>query len=106
MESTRLWRPMGATVIKHVSMRPITIPGRLDVTVASDPAHLASVRKSVEALATSAGFGEKDVGEIGLCLNEAMANIIRHAYAGRTDRPIQLSALATAEGLTIELRDW
>jgi serine/threonine-protein kinase RsbW len=87
-------------------MRPITIPGRLDVKVVSDPAHLASVRKSVEALAASAGFSEKDVGEIGLCVNEAMANIIRHAYSGRTDRPIQLSALATAEGLTIELRDW
>jgi serine/threonine-protein kinase RsbW len=96
----------GATVAKHVSMRPITIPGRLDVKVASDPVHLASVRKSVEALAASAGFSEKDVGEIGLCLNEAMANIIRHAYSGRTDRPIQLSAVATAEALTIELRDW
>jgi len=96
---------MGAKVIAHVNTRPITLPARYEVKVTSDPAHLASVRKAVEALAAAAGFGDCDVGEIGLCLNEAMANIIRHAYAGKTDRPIQLGALVTGDGITIELRD-
>jgi serine/threonine-protein kinase RsbW len=76
------------------------------VKVTSDPANLAAVRKSIEALAGGAGFDDRDVGEIGLCVNEAMANIIRHAYAGKTDRPIQLNALVTRDGMTIELRDW
>src|SRR4051812_26424955 len=98
--------PMGAPVITKVNTRPITIPARFEVKVASYPANLAGVRKSVEALAAGAGFDERDVGEIGLCVNEAMANIIRHAYAGKTDRPIQLNALATRDGMTIELRDW
>ena len=31
---------------------------------------------------------DKAVAEIGLCLNEALANIIRHAYNNRTDRPL------------------
>jgi serine/threonine-protein kinase RsbW len=46
------------------------------------------------------------VAEIGLCVNEALANIIRHAYDGRTDRPIHLGATATPRELAITIRDW
>ena len=99
-------QPMGAPVIAHVSTRPITIPGKLELKVSSDPVHLAPVRKSIEALAISMGFSEKDAGEIGLCLNEAMANIMRHAYSGRTDRPIHINASASSNVLSITLRDW
>ena len=74
--------------------------------VTSDPANLAAVRKQVEALAASIGFAEKAVAEIGLCVNEAMANIIRHAYAGRTDRPIHLDATGTPREIMVSLRDW
>ena len=97
---------MGVTVISHMPTRPITIPARLELNVTSDPAQLAPVRKAVESLASSAGFGEKDAGEVGLCVNEALANVIRHAYAGRIDRPIHLTAQATREGLSIDIRDW
>jgi len=44
--------------------------------VDSDPANLAAVRKQVEALALAHGFSAKVVAEIGLCVNEAMANVI------------------------------
>jgi serine/threonine-protein kinase RsbW len=72
----------------------------------SDPAALASVRRALEAFCRTCGFDEPAVGEIGLCVNEAMANIIRHAYAGAADRPIELVA-AFAEGrVRIRLRDW
>lgn len=97
---------MGVAVKAQVQTRPITIPARLEVKVDSDPAHLAAVRKQVETLATSAGFNERDTGEIGLCVNEAMANVIRHAYAGKTDQPILLTLTGTREGVTIEIRDW
>ena len=51
-----------------------------------------SVRKAIESYAASHGFDERAVAEIGLCVNEAMANVIRHAYRGRYDRPIHLAA--------------
>jgi anti-sigma regulatory factor (Ser/Thr protein kinase) len=74
--------------------------------VPSDPANLAAVRKAIETFATEAGFDEKVVAEIGLCVNEAMANVIRHAYGNRTDRPVHIGARADSQQITITLRDW
>src|SRR3954465_14267517 len=96
---------MRATLTRHVNARPINIP-KVQLKVTSDPANLAAVRKQVEALAASVGFAEKTVAEVGLCVNEALANIIRHAYAGRTDRPIHVTASASPRELAISIRDW
>jgi serine/threonine-protein kinase RsbW len=98
-------------------------PG-LRLEVPSDPAALAGVRRSIEAYATQAGFDAKAVADVGLCVNEAMANIIRHAYRGAVSRPILITAdllpaaAAAAAGtrtdradcgparLTVTIRDW
>src|SRR5437773_10520985 len=90
---------------------PLSPQRRIQLKVASDPANLAGVRKAIEDFAAGMGFDEKAVAEIGLCVNEAMANVIRHAYQGRTDRPVHVVAMAEqAEGgreqITITLRDW
>ena len=90
----------------NVKADPIHIHDRLELKVTSDPANLASVRKSVEGIAAAAGFSDKDVGDVGLCVNEAMANIIRHAYDGMIDRPIHISASVEANALSIAIRDW
>jgi serine/threonine-protein kinase RsbW len=77
--------------------------------VESHPANLAAVRKQVESLAAAHGFSAKAVAEIGLCVNEAMANVIRHAYDNRHDRPIELTAdVDERDGgwITITIRDW
>ena len=91
-------------------VRPITSAPpsarRLELRVMSDPANLAAVRKQIEALAQASGFEERAVAEVGLCVNEAMANIIRHAYDGRHDQPIDVTAKADEKQLIITLRDW
>src|SRR5436190_24045953 len=81
-------------------------PRRIELKVTSDPANLAAVRKAIEGLCASAGFDEESTGEIGLCVNEAIANVIRHAYDGRTDRPVEILAELPAESLTVRIRDW
>lgn len=81
-------------------------PGGLFVRATSDTAELATVRRQVEAFAAEHGFDERAVGELGLCVNEAMANIIRHAYRGRGGEPIELTATFADEKLKIALRDW
>ena len=90
--------------------RPITSQpsneDRIALRVSSDPAQIAAVRKSIESFAQQLGFDERAVAEIGLCVNEAIANIIRHAYAGQTNRPIDVSAWAQGQQLSITLRDW
>jgi serine/threonine-protein kinase RsbW len=77
--------------------------------VDSDPARLGEVRKEIEAFATAAGFPERAVADLGLSVNEAMANVIRHAYSGATDRPIVVTAEldnCDAVQMRVKIRDW
>lgn len=80
--------------------------GALFVKTTSDTSQLAVVRRQVEAFCQDGGFDERAVGEIGLCVNEAMANIIRHAYRGRAGEPIEVTASITDGTLNVSLRDW
>jgi anti-sigma regulatory factor (Ser/Thr protein kinase) len=80
--------------------------GALHIRTTSDAAELAPVRKQIEAFCTSAGFDERSTQEIGLCVNEAMANIIRHAYRDRAGEPIELTATFMQNMLHLSLRDW
>ncbi|MDB5290189.1 MAG: anti-sigma regulatory factor [Phycisphaerales bacterium] len=77
---------------------------RLQTT--SDPALLAPVRRALEGFCAASGFDDKAVGEVGLCLNEAMANITRHAYEGAIDRPVIVEAQFSDNTLVLSLRDW
>jgi serine/threonine-protein kinase RsbW len=72
----------------------------------SDPAKLAEVRRAVESFARDCGFGDKAIGDVGLVVNEAMANVIRHAYAGQSDRPIEVTGEFRDRVLRIRIRDW
>lgn len=83
----------------------------VELNTVSDPVALAPLRKTVERFAEgSAKFDPVAAGELGLCLNEALANVIRHAYGGRTDGPIRLTLEAVGEGeslaLRVLIRDW
>ena len=78
----------------------------LKLSIKSDPAELAPVRKLVEAFCTENGFNERAVGDIGLCVNEEIDNIIRHAYHGEIDQPIEIEATIEADKLHVKIRDW
>ncbi len=77
-----------------------------ELRIDSDPAHLAAVRKAVESFAVACGMSERAANDLGLCLNETLANVMRHAYGGRTDRPIEISAACDANEITVRVRDW
>ena len=72
----------------------------------SAPAEIAAVRRAVETFAAAAGFGDRAVADLGLCVNEALANVIRHAYDNQPGRPIELDAAIDGDALTVTLRDW
>ena len=95
---------------------PQPLPGenglRLELHLASHTAELAKARKAVEHFAAHHGFSENAQAQVGLCVNEAMANVIRHAYGGTSGKPILLIAdydespdLGSA-ALRIAIRDW
>jgi anti-sigma regulatory factor (Ser/Thr protein kinase) len=51
------------------------------------------------------GWNETECGAIALAVDEALANIIRHAYHSRADGLIELECRESAEGLEITLLD-
>lgn len=81
-------------------------PRQLRMTVTSEPAAIAPVRRALESFAAGCGLDEQAVADVGLCVNEAMANIIRHAYDNQPGRPIEIDAVAEEAGVRISLRDW
>jgi serine/threonine-protein kinase RsbW len=81
-------------------------PAKLRLKIMSDPTNLASVRQAIEGLCAGSGFGTKCCEEIGLCVNEALANVIRHAYEGATDKPVEVSAEIIDGSVQIAIRDW
>ena len=74
--------------------------------IESDPANLSAARKAVESFAIAGGLTEKASHDVGLCLNEALANVMRHAYGGRKDRPIVITAATDERELVVRVRDW
>ncbi len=85
---------------------PSSRPQRIELKITSDPANLRRVRKQVEQFARSAGLSPEMSDAIGLALNEALANVIRHGYDGATDRPIVVSAEHGDGEFRVFIRDW
>lgn len=72
----------------------------------SDPHHVEPIRLEVEDMAREAGFDEREVGEIGLSVNEAIANVIEHAYGEQRGKPIEVDAWAGDGEFGAKIRDW
>ncbi len=66
---------------------------------------LPVVRATVGQLAAMVGWDEKESRAITLAVDEALANVIRHAYHGRDDERMELECRATADELQFRLRD-
>jgi anti-sigma regulatory factor (Ser/Thr protein kinase) len=64
------------------------------------------LRAVVEQGAALAGFDEAAAQGILLAVTEAVTNVIRHAYGGATDRPIDLEVHAEAGRLRMDLEDY
>jgi anti-sigma regulatory factor (Ser/Thr protein kinase) len=83
----------------------------LRLQLLSNPKVLCGVRGAVAPIAGALGFGEQDCRKITLALDEAIANVIRHAYGGKDDRPIDVQfhkvngEKSGAVGLEILLQD-
>ena len=71
----------------------------------SDPRYLPVVRGAVGSLAAAIGWEESECRAIALALDEALANVIRHAYHSRADGLIELECRESADGLEITLLD-
>jgi len=66
--------------LSNVKQKDMDTPAALQIRLTTDTAEVAPARLAIEAFCAQAGFEDVAVGEVGLCVNEAIANIIRHAY--------------------------
>jgi anti-sigma regulatory factor (Ser/Thr protein kinase) len=71
----------------------------------SDPRFLAVVRATVGELGSVYGFPEEDCRGITLAVDEAVANIIRHAYRGEHDGRIEVNCHARPDRLEFKFFD-
>lgn len=83
----------------------------VNLIIRSDPIELRKVRSAVEAGGTRVGFSKKDCHAMALAVDEALANVIKHAYGGAHDKKIEieiqeLSSQAGQQGLKVDIRDF
>ncbi len=86
---------------------PISVGERALVTfvMSSDTRNLPIVRATVGQLAAAYGCDEAEARAITLAVDEALANVIRHAYGGRGDGRIELQCRVGEDELQFRLRD-
>lgn len=72
----------------------------------SDPENLRLVRRKVAEVGGSLGFPADVLQRLVLAVDEAVANVIRHAYRGCCDGRVELSFWLDPGSLRCELRDY
>ena len=70
------------------------------------PERLQLLRCLLREVTEQAGFTPAQRDAVVLAVNEACANVIQHAYAGRGPGPVVLEVQALEGGLAFELSDW
>jgi sigma-B regulation protein RsbU (phosphoserine phosphatase) len=77
----------------------------MKLAIPSDPRYLPVVRGAMAPLAAAIGWDESECRAITLAIDEALANVICHAYANRADGLIEMECRETADGLEITVLD-
>ncbi len=81
----------------------MTIP---PLTIKSHPRHLAEVRALVRRVAAETNLDEQTTFNLMLAVDEACANIIRHAYGGDSSQDIIIHATVSPTAIEFRLRDF
>lgn len=78
----------------------------LNIRFMAEPCELKTVRQQVHEVVNQAGFDSSQQQKITLALDEAITNIIRHAYKNTDDGEVELAILRQNSTLSIYLRDF
>lgn len=67
---------------------------------------LSDVRAFVNRHAFNFGFGDKEISEITLAVDEACTNVIKHAYKGDPESKFEVKIIGSGKEFEIVVRDW
>jgi len=73
--------------------------------VPSSTGNLAMIREFIGSVVTKAGLDEKDVMKLTLAVDEAVANVMEHAYGLDETKEVRVRALIDDEQVQIEIVD-
>lgn len=77
--------------------------GEISVTFPSQTSYVHMAAMIANNAAAIAGFDEPIAGKVAIATDEAITNVIRHAYKGKPDKKITLKVEITAESLIIKI---
>jgi len=80
-------------------------PAPLILQVPSRTEFLAVVRDVTRSWAVVAGFDRGDADQIALAVDEAVTNVIEHAYRGATDKVVELRYEDRGDDLRVDVVD-
>jgi serine/threonine-protein kinase RsbW len=74
------------------------MPEPIKITIISNPAYIRVVRTAAEAFGGRNGFTREQSDQIGLAVNEALANVIEHGYQGNMSKVINITLDMVEDG--------
>ena len=74
--------------------------------IPSDPKYVSSVRALIGDLAQKNGFDKTKNNDLQLAINEALANIIEHAYGGQRNKVIFIYFIVTFRNIEVIIKDF
>ncbi len=78
----------------------------IKLKIPSRPAFIRKTRKVIDEMCLRSNFSKKHTRELKLAINEALANIIQHAYENDPDQTIYLYLLIMPDKVEVILRDF
>jgi len=101
-------KPLGkmSNAVSGQNRREAELLSHAEKKVTSDLAELAAVRDFVRQVCDASVLDEEATNLLELALTETTSNIIRHAYNGRTDGRIEISADTYADRVVMKLYHW
>jgi len=79
------------------------LTGDIQVTFPSDTVYVHMAITVASNAATIAGFDKSIASKVALATDEAITNVIKHAYGGDKNKQITLKAKITDESLTLRV---
>src|SRR5271157_2181446 len=77
----------------------------LRISMPSDPRFLPIVRATVDGIVRTYGLSNEECVGVTLAIDEAVANVIRHAYKNRYDQTIEFECLVNDQQMEFTLLD-
>lgn len=95
---------MRSTNIKNRSSQKSSELIRLKIP--SNPKYISTVRVMIEDLAKKNGFAKQKIDDLKLAINEALANVIEHAYNWQKNKVIFIYIVVNYRNIEIVIKDF